>query len=300
MIDLPEYRRLRYLIDENLDAFLPDVDSKSQTLTDSMRYSLDAGGKRIRSVLLLASCELAGGDTKAAIPYASAVEFIHTYSLIHDDLPAMDNDDLRRGKPTNHKVYGEAVAILAGDGLLTSAFELMNFDLLLHFDAIGELKKRVRAMYEIAKGAGVRGMIGGQIADIEAETRSVSAGVLDYIHLNKTAALIRSAILAGAYIGGADENLLERLFIYGENLGLAFQILDDVLDVTGTQEELGKQVGHDSENEKVTYASLHGTEASRERLDELTNAAIHAISPYAERNTEFFVDIARELSRRTV
>jgi geranylgeranyl diphosphate synthase type II len=300
MIDLPEYRRLKYLVDENLTGFLPDVDKKSETLSESMRYSLNAGGKRIRPVLLLAACELAGGDTKVALPYAAAIEFIHTYSLIHDDLPAMDNDDLRRGQPTNHKVYGDAMAILAGDGLLSSAFEIMNFNLLLHLDNDAELKRRIRAMYEIAKGAGVRGMVGGQVADIEAEDKSVSAGVLDYIHINKTAALIRAAILAGAYIGGADPNLIERLTTYGENLGLAFQILDDILDVTSTEEELGKMVGHDSEMSKVTYISLHGTDASRKRLEELTNAAIRAIASYGERNTEFFVDMARALATRTV
>jgi geranylgeranyl diphosphate synthase type II len=300
MIDLPEYRRLKYLIDENLDGFLPDVDCKSETLGESIRYSLDAGGKRIRPVLLLAACELAGGDTKVALPYAAAIEFIHTYSLIHDDLPAMDNYDLRRGKPTNHKIYGDAVAILAGDGLLSSAFEVMSFDLLLYFDNPDELKRRIRALYEIAKGAGVRGMVGGQLADIEAEEKSVSASVLDYIHLNKTAALIRASVLAGAYIGGADTALIDRLSVYGENLGLAFQILDDILDVTSTEEVLGKNVGQDSELAKATYVSLHGTESSRVRLEELTNAAIHAISPYSERNTEFFIDIARALSKRTV
>jgi geranylgeranyl diphosphate synthase type II len=300
MIDLPEYRRLKYLVDENLTGFLPDVDNKSETLGESMRYSLNAGGKRIRPVLLLAACELAGGDTKVALPYAAAIEFIHTYSLIHDDLPAMDNDDLRRGQPTNHKVYGYAMAILAGDGLLSSAFEIMNFNLLLYLDNDSELKRRIRAMYEIAKGAGVRGMVGGQVADIEAEDKSVSAGVLDYIHINKTAALIRAAILAGAYIGGADPGLIERLTTYGENLGLAFQILDDILDVTSTKEELGKEVGHDSEMFKVTYISQHGMEASRKRLEELTNAAIHAIASYGERNTEFFVDMARALATRTV
>ncbi|MDR0817600.1 MAG: polyprenyl synthetase family protein [Clostridiales Family XIII bacterium] len=300
MIDLPEYRRLKYLIDEHLVGFLPDADSKSSTLAESMRYSINAGGKRIRPVLLLAACELAGGDTKVALPYAAAIEFIHTYSLIHDDLPAMDDDDLRRGEPTNHKVYGDAVAILAGDGLLSSAFEVMNFDLMLYFDNVDELKRRICAMYEIAKSAGVRGMIGGQVADIEAESKSVSAGVLDYIHLNKTAALIRAAVLAGAYIGGADSELIDSLRIYSENIGLAFQILDDILDVTGTEEEIGKDVGHDSKMSKVTYVSQHGMDASRARLDELTTTAIHAISPFGERNTEFFVDMARELAKRTV
>ncbi|MDR2157065.1 MAG: polyprenyl synthetase family protein, partial [Clostridiales Family XIII bacterium] len=246
MIDYPEYHRLKYLVEEHLLDFLPEIDKMSITLYDSMRYSLKAEGKRIRPVLLLAACELSGGDTMQALPYACAVEYIHTYSLIHDDLPAMDDDDLRRGQPTNHKVYGEATAVLAGDGLLSSAFEAMNKDMLLYFDRPNALKQRVRAIFEISKGCGCRGMIAGQLADIEAESKTVSPELLDYIHLNKTAALIASAIIAGAYIGGAETSLFENLRAYGENLGLAFQIADDILDVTGNAMEHGKRPGKDS------------------------------------------------------
>jgi geranylgeranyl diphosphate synthase type II len=298
MIEYPEYRRLKYLVEEHLLDFLPEIDRLSITLYESMRYSLKSEGKRIRPVLLLAACELAGGETLQALPYACAVEYIHTYSLIHDDLPAMDNDDLRRGRPTNHKVYGEGIAILAGDGLLSSAFEAMNKDMLLYFDRPGALKQRVRAAFEISKQCGCRGMIAGQIADIEAESKSVSCELLDYIHVNKTAALIESAIIAGAYIGGADGDMLQSLHVYGENLGLAFQIADDILDVTGDEKETGKKTGKDDARHKAAYPALHGLQRSRERLSELTDAAVDALSRYRD-NAEFFVEMAKALGERT-
>ncbi|MDR1495889.1 MAG: polyprenyl synthetase family protein [Clostridiales Family XIII bacterium] len=298
MIDFPEYRRLLYLVNDNLDGLLPGADVNSASLSESMRYSLKAGGKRIRPVLLLAACELAGGDTTEALPYACAVEYIHTYSLIHDDLPAMDDDDMRRGAPTNHRVYGEATAILAGDGLLTSAFEVMYKDMFMYFDKPEMLKKRARAAYELSKACGCRGMIAGQIADIEAENVSVSPELLDYIQVNKTAALIRAAAVAGGYIGGAGAELIDSLSAYGENLGLAFQIADDILDVTGEEKELGKATGHDAELRKATWPSVHGMEESRRMMSELTRKAIECISSY-DRNTDFFAEIARGLARRT-
>ena len=194
-----EYLRYKDLIEEHILDFLPEVDHKSITVHEAMKYSLTAGGKRIRPTLLLAACEFAGGKVQTALPYACAVEYIHTYSLIHDDLPCMDDDDLRRGIPTNHKVFGEAMATLAGDGLQASAFEAMNKDMLLYFDSPDLLKARVKAAYEIAKGAGCRGMVAGQVADIEAENKQCSVEMLDYIHLNNTAAriaaLIRAAVL---------------------------------------------------------------------------------------------------------
>ena len=195
------YEDYKKIIDEHLLDFIPNIDNKSISLYESMKYSLTAGGKRIRPVLLLAACDFAGGDIREALPYACAMEYIHTYSMIHDDLPAMDNDDLRRGLPTNHKVYGEALAILAGDGLLTSAFEAMNKDLMLYFDDAEKMAKRIRAINAIAKGAGCRGMVAGQVSDIEGESNEYSNEMLEYIHINKTGALIIAAIKAGLYLG---------------------------------------------------------------------------------------------------
>jgi len=298
MLDYPEYTRLLYLVNENIEGFLPEVDISAASLSESMRYSLRAGGKRVRPVLLLAACELAGGDTVEALPYACAIEYIHTYSLIHDDLPAMDDDDMRRGKPSNHKVYGEAGAILAGDGLLTSAFEAMYTDMLMYFDKPEMLKRRARAAFEIAKASGCRGMVAGQMADIEAVGKDVSPELLDYIQVNKTAALIRAAVVSGGYIGGADADLIDSLSSYGESLGLAFQIADDILDVIGDETELGKATGHDAALHKATYPSVHGVDSSRKRLLELTREALDRISSY-DRNTDFFAAVARELAIRT-
>lgn len=292
-----EYDDYKHLIEEHLTDFIPDVDQKSITLYDSMRYSVTAGGKRIRPVLLMAACDFCGGKSSEALPYACAIEYIHTYSLIHDDLPCMDNDDLRRGIPTNHKVYGEAVATLAGDGLQAAAFELMQKDMLLYFDDQNALKNRIKAAYEIAKGSGVNGMVGGQIADIEAENKSCSKEMLDYIHINKTAALIVAAIRAGARIGGCSEEQLENLTIYAENLGLAFQVCDDILDVEGNTELLGKNTGRDEANAKATYPAVHGMEESKIRLKELTDTAIAALAEYYD-NAEVFVKLAQQLATR--
>lgn len=292
-----EYQRYQKLVEEHLLYFLPEIDHKSITLYESMTYSLKAGGKKLRSVLLLAACEFSGGDVKLALPYACAIEYIHTYSLIHDDLPAMDNDDLRRGIPTNHKVFGEAAAILAGDGLLTSAFEAMNKDMLLYFDNVDLLKRRVRAVYEIAKGAGCRGMVAGQIADIEAENKQCTKEFLDYIHLNKTAALIKAAVRAGAHLGGADKKTLEDLDEYAENLGLAFQIVDDILDVSGNEELTGKSVGSDEAKKKATYPCRYGLEESRSKVRELTDNAKRIMAPYYD-NAEFYIKLVDELAKR--
>ena len=292
-----EYLRFQELVEEHLLYFLPEVDNKSITLYESMSYSLKAGGKLLRPVLLLAACDFCGGDEKLALPYACAIEYIHTYSLIHDDLPAMDNDDLRRGIPTNHKVFGDAVAILAGDGLLTSAFEAMNKDMLLYLDDTDKLKQRVRAVYEISKGAGCRGMIAGQIADIEAENRQCTKEFLDYIHINKTAALIKSAVRAGAHLAGADKKTLQDLDEFAENLGLAFQIVDDLLDIDGDEEATGKKKGSDEVKRKATYPCRYGYEESKQKVQELTENAKKAMEPYYD-NAEFFVQLADELAVR--
>ena len=292
------YDEYKDMINEHLLDFIPSIDTKSSALYDSMKYSLTAGGKRLRSVLLLASCEFAGGNAKDALPYACALEYIHTYSLIHDDLPCMDNDDLRRGMPTNHKVYGEGLATLAGDGLLNTAFEIMTRDLFLHFDNLQELKKRINAIYTLAVSAGVRGMVAGQVSDIDSEHKQCSNEMLEYIHLNKTGALIVASIRAGLYIGGADEEMMKNMTDYAENLGFAYQIADDILDVIGNEKEMGKKSGADAQNEKVTYVSLNGMDASKEKLTELTKNAVDAIADYYD-NAEFFRDLVLRLEKRT-
>ena len=291
------YDDYKKMIDEHLLDFLPNIDNKSISLYESMKYSLTAGGKRIRPVLLLAACDFAGGDVREALPYACAMEYIHTYSMIHDDLPAMDNDDLRRGVPTNHKVYGEALAILAGDGLLTSAFEAMNKDLMLYLDDANQMAKRIRAINAIAKGAGCRGMVAGQVSDIEGENNEYSNEMLEYIHINKTVALIISAIKAGLYLGNPTKDMLSNLDIYSENLGLAYQIADDILDEIGDPKELGKAIGSDKKQHKNTYTSLNGLEAAFARLEHLTDDALEAIAPYYD-NAEFFRDLALQLKTR--
>ena len=291
------YDEYKNLVDEHLLDFLPNVDNKSISLYESMKYSLTAGGKRLRPVLLLAACEFAGGDVYEAMPYACAMEYIHTYSLIHDDLPAMDNDDLRRGLPTNHKVYGEALAILAGDGLLTSAFEAINKDMMLYFDEPEKMTRRIKAAYEIAKGAGCRGMVACQVSDIEGENMQYSNEMLEYIHINKTGALIKSAVRAGLYLGKPTGQMLTDLDKFSENLGLAYQIADDILDVVGNPEELGKATGSDQKKHKNTYTSINGMEASVNRLKELTDNAVDALAPYYD-NAEFFRNLVLKLADR--
>ena len=285
------------IIDDHILDFIPNIDNKSITLYEAMKYSLIAGGKRLRPVLLLAACDFAGGDIKEAIPYACAMEYIHTYSLIHDDLPAMDNDDLRRGLPTNHKVYGEAMAILAGDGLLTTAFEAINKDMMLYFDEPEKMVKRIKAANEIAKGAGCRGMVAGQVSDIEGEGADFSNEMLEYIHINKTGALIRSSIKAGLYLGNPTSYMIDNMDHYAENLGLAYQIADDILDVVGNTEELGKATGSDERKNKNTYTSINGLDAAYKRLEELTDNAVQAIAPYYD-NAEFFRELVLKLKHR--
>ena len=291
------YQDYKEIIDAHLLDFIPNIDNKSISLYESMKYSLTAGGKRLRPILLLAACEFAGGDINEAIPYACAVEYIHTYSLIHDDLPAMDNDDLRRGLPTNHKIYGDALAILAGDGLLTTAFEAINKDMMMYFDNPEKMRKRISASFEIAKGAGCKGMVAGQVSDIEAETNDCSNEMLEYIHINKTAALIKSAIKAGLYLGNPSSDMLSQLDKYAENLGLAYQIADDILDVIGNPEELGKETGSDKKKNKTTYTSINGLEVAQDRLEQLTENAVEAIADYYD-NAEFFRDLVLELKDR--
>ena len=260
----PEFNRLRNLINDHILDFMPVIDQKVSTLYDSMRYSLTAGGKRIRPVLMMAAGLMCGEREEFLLPFACAAEYIQTYSLIHDDLPAMDNDDYRRGMLTNHKVYGEDIAILAGDGLLSAAYEIMGKHMLLFLDDPEKLKRMTRAAFELTKGTGVRGMVSGQVADVENEGKACSEEMLTFIHANKTAAFIKSVTLAGGYLGGADEELQSDLRTYGEHVGLAFQIVDDILDIIGDEKTLGKKTHVDAQLDKATFPALYGLEQSIE------------------------------------
>ncbi len=275
-VDLRAYQETRRaLVDAALDRALPSEDAPPPTIHRAMRYSVLAPGKRLRPILVLAGAEAVGGRAEAVLDTACAFELIHAYSLIHDDLPAMDDDDYRRGRLTNHKVFGEAVAILAGDALLTLAFRLVADNAA----RLGDGDVVARAVVEVAEAAGTQGMVGGQVVDIESEGKTISPDQLDYIHLHKTAALIRAALRAGALLGGGSPAQVEAIGRAGRALGLAFQIVDDILDVEGSLEELGKTAGSDVRKGKVTYPSLHGLAASRARARGLVDDAKRALDP---------------------
>lgn len=265
-------------IESLLDEYKPKEDGYQTTIMEAMNYSLKAGGKRLRPILTLEACKIVGGNEEDAIPFAVAIEMIHTYSLIHDDLPALDNDDLRRGKPTNHKVFGEAMAVLAGDALLNYAFEVMLSNSINKENP----QKYLKAINEIANSVGIYGMIGGQVVDVESEDKSISKEKLDFIHLNKTAAIIIGCMRAGAIIGNADEEQLEKITKYGKNIGLSFQIVDDILDIIGDEAKLGKHVGSDIENNKSTYPSLLGLEKSKEIAKQLIYEAKDSIKDLSQ------------------
>lgn len=260
-------------IENILNEYMPKEEGYQKSVIEAMNYSLSAGGKRLRPILTLEACKIVGGNEEDAIPFAVAIEMIHTYSLIHDDLPALDNDDLRRGRPTNHKVYGEAMGILAGDALLNYAFEIMLKGSL----GKNNPEKYLSAVYEIARHAGIYGMIGGQVVDVESEDKKIGKDKLDYIHNNKTAAMIIGCMRAGAIVGGADQVELESVTNYAKNIGLSFQIVDDILDIVGDEEKLGKKVNSDIENNKSTYPSLLGLEKSRDIATELISDAQNSI-----------------------
>ncbi len=286
-------------IEEELVRRLPAVDARSGILEEAMRYSLEAGGKRLRPVLILAVCEIAGGSAADAMPFACSMEYIHTYSLIHDDHPSMDNDDLRRGKPTNHKVYGDDIAILAGDGLLNSAFEIMLGEILRAGNDPARRERCIRAAAEIAEAAGVRGMIAGQASDCRPElVQGSGEDRLLYIHRNKTGAIIRASVRAGAILGGAGEAELEAFTTYAENVGLTFQIVDDILDVIGSIRELGKNTGMDAERGKLTYPAVYGLEYSYDRAREVTEQAVQALEEVQGSNTDFLKELAQNLLKR--
>lgn len=256
-------------IETVLTAYLPEQTGLQQTVIEAMHYSVLAGGKRLRPMLMLETYRLFGGNGKVVEPFMAAQELIHTYSLVHDDLPAMDNDEYRRGKKTTHAVYGEAMAILAGDALLNRAFEV----------AAGALDmdcspKTARALQILGKKAGILGMIGGQVADIQWENRAADMSVLQFIHKNKTAALIESAMTIGAVLAGASEEAVAVVESIASDIGFAFQIRDDILDVTGSMQALGKPVGSDEKNSKTTYVSLQGLEQAKEDVQKLSQRAL--------------------------
>jgi geranylgeranyl diphosphate synthase type II len=264
-------------IEEALDRLLPKEEAHPASIHKAMRYSVFAGGKRIRPILCLEAAAMFTENPVAAVSTGCALEFIHTYSLIHDDLPALDNDDFRRGKPTCHKVFGDAIAILAGDALLTLAFQTLAF-------VPVEPQRRLNILATIAQAAGTdRGMIGGQVADLEAEKKAPDVGTLEYIHRSKTAALIRASIVAGGLAGGATNEDVERLRRFGENIGWAFQVVDDILDVEESSAVLGKTAGKDQAQQKATYPALYGILQSRDIAADLAAKALHELECYGER-----------------
>jgi geranylgeranyl diphosphate synthase type II len=294
-VDLVEYlKRKKKLIDEALEKVIPQETDFPQSLHKAMRYALLPGGKRIRPILAMAAYEAVGGTGDGILPYASALELIHTYSLIHDDLPALDNDDYRRGKPTTHKAFGEATAILAGDALLTEAFHLMSTEGLG-----GEVDPRVaiQAIGEISRAAGIAGMIAGQVVDLESEGKQVDLPILEFIHTHKTGSLILVCVRTGGLLGGATEAEMEALTRYGKAIGLAFQITDDILDVEGNRIAMGRPSGADVARNKVTYPALLGLGESKRRYNELITKAIEALELFGDRG-EPLREIALYIGKR--
>jgi geranylgeranyl diphosphate synthase, type II len=280
--------RVESALDQSIAVVYPEK------IYEAMRYSLMAGGKRLRPILCLATCELLGGDAAMAMPTACALEMIHTMSLIHDDLPAMDNDDYRRGKLTNHKVYGEDIAILAGDGLLAYAFEL------IAVQTQGVPAERVlQVISRLGRAVGAAGLVGGQVVDLESEGKvDVALETLDFIHRHKTGALLEASVVCGAVLAGGSEANVQRLSSYAQDIGLAFQIVDDVLDITATQEELGKSVGKDLQAQKVTYPSIWGIEESKRQAAQRIAHAKAQLEPFGE-SAQPLMAIAEYITART-
>lgn len=271
-----ELKKKAAVVEEALERFLPSADTYPPLIHQAMRYSVLGGGKRLRPALVMASAEVVGGSSLDVLPAACALELIHAYSLVHDDLPAMDNDDYRRGKLTNHKVYGEAMALLAGDALLTLAFKLL-----------AECKTSrpediVKIIHEVAVGAGTLGLIGGQVVDTFSAGEEINAATLEYIHRHKTGAMYRISVRTGAILAGAGEEELAHLTEYAEYMGLAFQIKDDILDIEGDEKKLGKPVGSDIRNKKATYPALFGLEKSKEKARSAVESAKKALQSFGE------------------
>lgn len=278
-------------VNKSLEKYIEEKECPQSTIYKAMNYSVKAGGKRIRPVFMIATAELMGGNGESVMPFACALEMIHTYSLIHDDLPCMDNDDLRRGKPTNHKVFGEAIAVLAGDALLNCAYETM----LKNADVSPNMT--LAAMTDIATAAGTEGMIGGQVIDIESEGKAIDAVTLMTMHLHKTAALIMTAARVGALLGGGSREDLTSMEEFARYLGIAFQIKDDILDITGDEETLGKKTGVDGILQKSTFVSIYGMEQSKNLLNDYTQKAIEVLSRYGEK-AEFLIELSKFLLSR--
>ena len=292
-MNIEEYlREQKAVVDRKLEEILPQRTTYPQRIHQAMRYSIFSGGKRIRSILCLAACEAVGGNKESALPVACAIELVHTYSLIHDDLPAMDNDDLRRGKPTSHKEFGEAMAILAGDGLLTLVYYVLSH----HCSKSGvDSEIILRIVEEISQAAGTLGMIGGQVVDLESENQDIELPQLEYIHTHKTGALIRCALVCGALLGGASADRMKRIRSYGEIIGLAFQIVDDILDIQGEEKELGKSIGSDLVQNKATYPAHLGVTESMNRARSLLNSALAELEDF-----DSLADPLREIGRFVV
>jgi len=292
-MDIKSYlARKRDLVDKALEKLVPPAKTFPTSVHEAMRYSLFAGGKRVRPILAIAAAEAVGANTAGLLPIAGSLELIHTYSLIHDDLPAMDDDDLRRGRPTCHKVYGEAIAILAGDGLLNRAFEILSDSRRLKAMSANRLLAVIR---EISTASGVFGMVGGQVVDMESEGKDVDFPTLEYIHTHKTGALIRSSVRTGALYAKAGKRQFTALTHYGEMVGLAFQIADDILDITGKQEEIGKDVGSDLKKGKKTFPGFYGLEESRRRAVEVVDRAVSSLKGFDRK-----ADPLRELAKYIV
>lgn len=296
MLSFEEYREI---VNSNLTDLVPELPEYSERLSEAMKYSLEAPGKRLRPVLLLAACDFAGGSIDDALPYALAVEYIHTYSLIHDDLPAMDNDDLRRGRPTNHKMYGEDIAILAGDALLSTAAEIVTKGPLLYTGNPAAVSAHIKAGAEIMSRAGAAGMIAGQTADVlsENEDAESSAELVSYIEEHKTADLITAPVRAGLFIAEASDDMLASFTEYAKSIGVAFQILDDILDVEGDQKLMGKTLGKDEDQGKCSYVYVHGMDKAKDELKRLTDLAKSSIEAYGE-SAAFFTELADSLMKR--
>ena len=270
----------RTIIDQALHKYLPEMTGPKEELFKAMNYSLFAGGKRLRPVLCIASAEAVGGNHEGVMPVACALEMIHTYSLIHDDLPTMDDDDMRRGKATNHMVFGDAMAILAGDGLLTEAFKVMSCAELLE-RAGAERFQRVIEI--VASASGPHGMVAGQALDIRVEGKKIDTDLMEFIHEHKTGALLQASVTTGAILGGASQKEIESLEQYGKDIGLAFQISDDILDIEGDSEKMGKPAGSDIERGKNTYPSIYGMEKSKIMLRDIIDNAVETLAAFKDR-----------------
>lgn len=285
-------------IEELLRTYLPKEEGYQKKVIEAMNYSVLAGGKRLRPMLMAETAELFAPKTAGLAPFMAAIEMIHTYSLVHDDLPAMDNDEYRRGRKTTHVVYGEGMAVLAGDGLLNYAFEVAAkaFD---EAQTLEDYRKIAKALQILGGKAGIYGMIGGQCADIEAEdaAEDVTKDLLLFIHAHKTAALIEAAMTIGAQLAGADEEEVKKIEKCAYNIGIAFQIQDDILDITSSLEVLGKPVGSDEKNSKLTYVAMHGLEESKVQVEELSKEAVRILASFARRNP-FLEELTRQLIHR--